>query len=63
MSKDEIGTKLGDCVDAGHRPALTYNDHEAAWDGITQKYYLPQNMSAEIWDGILHRGMPLRCIV
>ncbi len=53
VSWDEMHTKLAGHADAGHRPALSFNDHEVAWDGITEKYYLPQNMSEEIWDGLL----------
>lgn len=56
LSQEEMTAKLAESKDAGHRPALSYNDHEVAWDGITGKYYLPQNISegrGNIWDGIL----------
>lgn len=57
LSQEEMSAKLAEYTDAGHRPALSYNDHEVAWDGITEKYYLPQNagrgINGNIWDGIL----------
>lgn len=56
VSQEEMNIKLAEKTDAGHRPALSYNDHEAAWDGITGRYYLPQDIRegrGNIWDGIL----------
>lgn len=56
VSQEELWRKLAKSTDAGHRPALSYNGHEAAWDGITGKYYLPQNIygdNGNIWDGML----------
>lgn len=54
VAQEEMDIKLAERIDAGHRPALSYNDHEVAWDGITGRYYLPQNIrEGNIWDGIL----------
>ena len=41
----QLHTKLAGHADAGHRRALSFNDHAVAWVCITEKFFLPRNMS------------------
>lgn len=48
-----LRTLLSGLEETAERPALSFNGHGTAYDAVSDRYFVTQNMENGVWDGVL----------
>lgn len=48
-----LRTLLSGLEETSERPALSFNGHGTAYDAVSDRYFVTQNMENGVWDGVL----------